>query len=69
MTAVLFDGMPAAVLCQETEGRAGLVVVGFRGLTRPEEVFSTGSVVVPVGARAGLSGGGRPGGGTRRTAS
>ncbi|MFD3822825.1 universal stress protein [Streptomyces sp. NPDC058625] len=52
VTAVLFDGMPAAVLCQEAQGRARLVVVGSRRLTRPEEVFSAGSVVVPVSARA-----------------
>ncbi|MEU3145723.1 MULTISPECIES: universal stress protein [unclassified Streptomyces] len=53
VTAVLFDGMPAAVLCQEAAGRARLVVVGSRRLTRPKDVFSADSVVVPVSARAG----------------
>lgn len=51
LTTELLDGVRAPVLCREA-AHARLVVVGSRWLSRWEEIFSTGSVVVPVSARA-----------------
>ncbi|MFD1276033.1 universal stress protein [Streptomyces kaempferi] len=47
----LLDGMPSAVLCEKA-AQARMVVVGSRRLSRPEELFSGGSVAVPVSAQA-----------------
>lgn len=47
----LLDGIPSAVLCRKA-AQARMLVVGSRRLTRPEELFSAGSVVVPVSAQA-----------------
>ncbi|MFG2823315.1 universal stress protein [Kitasatospora sp. NPDC048365] len=49
--AVPVEGNPAPVLCRESE-RAGLVVLGSRGLNRLEEALSGYSVTVPVSAQA-----------------
>lgn len=51
LTTELLDGTPSAVLCQKA-ARAQMIVVGSRRLTRPEELFSVGSVAVPVSAQA-----------------
>lgn len=51
LTTELLDGAPSAVLRHEA-ARARMLVVGSRRLSRPEEIFSAGSVVVPVSARA-----------------
>ncbi|MFD9561356.1 universal stress protein [Streptomyces sp. NPDC059994] len=51
LTTELLDGTPSAVLCQKA-ARAQMTVVGSRRLTRPEELFSVGSVAVPVSAQA-----------------
>ncbi|WP_326751511.1 universal stress protein [Streptomyces hirsutus] len=47
----LLDGTPSVVLCQKA-AQARMVVVGSRRLSRPEELFSAGSVAVPVSAQA-----------------
>ncbi|MFV6029285.1 universal stress protein [Streptomyces sp. NPDC056264] len=47
----LLDGFPAAALAALSH-RAGLVVLGSRHLSRPEEFLSAGSLVVPVAAKA-----------------
>ncbi|MET9550336.1 universal stress protein [Streptomyces sp. NPDC006627] len=52
VTTQLLDGMPAAVLCRQAAAHARLVVVGSRRLSRPEEILSAGSVIVPLSARA-----------------
>ncbi|MEU5366737.1 universal stress protein [Streptomyces sp. NPDC005925] len=51
LTTELLDGAPSAVLCRAA-AHARMLVVGSRRLSRPEELFSAGSVVVPVSARA-----------------
>ncbi|HET9382581.1 MAG TPA: universal stress protein [Streptomyces sp.] len=51
VTTELLDGVPSSVLCRQA-ARARMLVVGSRRLSRPEELFSAGSVVVPVSARA-----------------
>ncbi|GGQ19953.1 universal stress protein [Streptomyces roseolilacinus] len=51
VTTELLDGVPASVLCREA-AHARLVVLGSRWLGRWEEAFGTGSVVMPVSARA-----------------
>ncbi|MEU0112387.1 universal stress protein [Streptomyces bobili] len=51
LTTELLDGIPSAVLCQKG-AQARLLVVGSRRLSRPEEIFSAGSVAVPVSAHA-----------------
>lgn len=48
----LVNGMPAAVLCKRAASGARIVVVGSRRLTRAGEILSTGSVTVPLSARA-----------------
>ncbi|GAA4931707.1 universal stress protein [Streptomyces coeruleoprunus] len=50
-TPEIADGVPAAVLCARS-GRARMLVLGSRHLGRTAEFFSTGSVAVPVSARA-----------------
>ncbi|GAA2454474.1 universal stress protein [Streptomyces lavendulocolor] len=52
VTTELFDGMPARVICRTAARRARLIVLGSRRLTRPEEIVSARSVVVPVSAQA-----------------
>ncbi|WP_156724884.1 universal stress protein [Streptomyces apocyni] len=52
VTTQLLDGMPAAVLCRQAAAHARLVVVGSRRLSRPEEILSAGSVIVPLSAQA-----------------
>ncbi|CAM5632383.1 hypothetical protein SHIRM173S_11984 [Streptomyces hirsutus] len=47
----LLDGTPSVVLCRKA-AQARMVVVGSRRLSRPEELFSAGSVAVPVSAQA-----------------
>ncbi|MCX4776601.1 universal stress protein [Streptomyces sp. NBC_01264] len=51
LATVLRDGYPAPVLCG-TSRHARMVVLGSRHLTRPEEIFSGCSVVLPVTAQA-----------------
>ncbi|MER5841755.1 universal stress protein [Streptomyces prasinus] len=51
LSTELLDGVPAAALCRKA-ARARMVVVGSRRLSRPEELFSAGSVAVPVSAGA-----------------
>ncbi|WP_055691218.1 universal stress protein [Streptomyces prasinus] len=51
LTTELLDGVPAEALCRKA-ARARMVVVGSRRLSRPEELFSAGSVAVPVSAQA-----------------
>ncbi|WP_329625222.1 universal stress protein [Streptomyces sp. NBC_01255] len=50
-TSSLLDGFPAAVLAA-LSNEAGLIVLGSRHLSRPEEFLSAGSLVVPVTAKA-----------------
>ncbi|MFF5924240.1 universal stress protein [Streptomyces flavochromogenes] len=50
-TSSLLDGFPAASLAA-LSNRAGLIVLGSRHLSRPEEFLSAGSLVVPVTAKA-----------------
>ncbi|MGA5421480.1 universal stress protein [Streptomyces lavendulocolor] len=52
VTTRLLDGRPAAVLRREAAAHARLVVVGSRRLSRPEEILSAGSVIVPLSAQA-----------------
>ncbi|MFJ5833694.1 universal stress protein [Streptomyces sp. NPDC093089] len=49
--SALFDGSPVAVLTGQSRG-ASMVVLGSRHLSRTEEFLSSGSLVVPVTARA-----------------
>ncbi|MFF1479087.1 universal stress protein [Streptomyces sp. NPDC058301] len=51
LTTELLDGTPSAALCRKA-AQTLMIVVGSRRLTRPEELFSVGSVAVPVSARA-----------------
>ncbi|MBP0450598.1 universal stress protein [Kitasatospora sp. RG8] len=51
VTTAVAEDVPALVLCRES-AHAALVVLGSRGLSRAEEVLSTYSVTVPVGAQA-----------------
>ncbi|AWZ03416.1 MULTISPECIES: universal stress protein [unclassified Streptomyces] len=51
LATALRDGYPAPVLCG-TSRHARMVVLGSRHLTRPEEIFSGCSVVLPVTAQA-----------------
>ncbi|MEV2245699.1 universal stress protein [Streptomyces sp. NPDC049970] len=49
----LVDGAPAAVLCRYAAApTTHVVVIGSRRLSRPEEIFSTASVAVPLSAQA-----------------
>ena len=50
-TSSLLDGFPAASLAA-LSNPAGLIVLGSRHLSRPEEFLSAGSLVVPVTAKA-----------------
>ncbi|ALO12518.1 Universal stress protein family [Streptomyces venezuelae] len=50
-TSSLLDGFPAAALAA-LSNEAGLIVLGSRHLSRPEEFLSAGSLVVPVTAKA-----------------
>ncbi|MFH8712295.1 universal stress protein [Streptomyces zaomyceticus] len=50
-TSSLLDGFPAASLAA-LSNQAGLIVLGSRHLSRPEEFLSAGSLVVPVTAKA-----------------
>ncbi|WP_405358841.1 universal stress protein [Kitasatospora sp. NBC_00085] len=51
VNSTLTDGDPGRVLCRESR-HAELVVLGSRRLSRTEELLSTYSVAVPVGAQA-----------------
>ncbi|MET3982801.1 universal stress protein [Streptomyces sp. PvR034] len=51
LATVLRDGYPAPVLCA-TSRHTRMVVLGSRHLTRPGEIFSGCSVVLPVAAQA-----------------
>ncbi|MFI9297143.1 universal stress protein [Streptomyces gardneri] len=51
VTSSLLDGFPAASLAALSH-RAGLMVLGSRHLSRPEEFLSAGSLVLPVTAQA-----------------
>ncbi|WP_329285339.1 universal stress protein [Streptomyces sp. NBC_00691] len=50
-TSALLDGFPAPSL-GALSNEAGLIVLGSRHLSRPEEFLSAGSMVVPVTAKA-----------------
>ncbi|KAB2970830.1 universal stress protein [Streptomyces sp. SS1-1] len=51
VTTGLLDGVPSAVLCGQA-ARARMIVLGSRRLSRAEEIFRSGSMAVPVSARA-----------------
>ncbi|MER6250414.1 universal stress protein [Streptomyces sp. NPDC001584] len=51
LATVLRDGYPAPALCG-TSRHARMIVLGSRHLSRPEEIFSGCSVVLPVTAQA-----------------